>query len=236
MDVVSGRANYSITSTIMAPPASDYRVKVWFMSAPGGLRFTRPERGSVHRGAGIAECDGHFSGGWRDMDPGSSQNVTWTVSSAVSTGAFRVWLYSPTQGFREITTAASPVAAGSGLTPTTYSLPWTVSATAASDYTVRVWYMTTPSTSRPWGRAPAPSQCSRARIRPPQRWRASRMHAMRATVAVGLGMCARCHCLGPACACLRCCGRDAAPHLDLPDRVVTTAMPGRRPATIGPTL
>ncbi len=56
-------------------------------------------------------------------------NLTWSLSSAVDVGEFQVWLV---DGAGNWVSTVAGVAGQTGLT--SYSIPWTVSAPARTDY------------------------------------------------------------------------------------------------------
>ena len=69
---------------------------------------------------------------------GSSTTVSWSMSSAVSSGTFRVWLKNTISGaWVRITPAAGPVAALPGAT--SYSVPWLVAQPVGS-YVLWIYY------------------------------------------------------------------------------------------------
>ena len=69
---------------------------------------------------------------------GTSMTVSWSMSSPVSVGSFRVWLKDTTSNtWVRLTPAASPVAAVPGAT--SYVMPWFITQ-PASTYKLWVYY------------------------------------------------------------------------------------------------
>ncbi len=61
--------------------------------------------------------------------------VTWSVSPAVQTGEFRIWVYD-TRAWHELTTTPVPVVAGR----TDYTFEWNPAQPTGSNYRVLIWY------------------------------------------------------------------------------------------------
>ena len=131
---VAGQANYSMPWTVGQPPASDYKVRVWYRDAGGnGVAFD--DSNAVFAITPFTVTATAPNGGETFTEYGST-NVTWSLSTAVSSGSFDVWVYSPTTSWYQLNTAPIVAVAGQA----NYSMPWTVGQPPASDYKVRVWY------------------------------------------------------------------------------------------------
>jgi hypothetical protein len=67
---------------------------------------------------------------------GSTHNVTWTVSPALTTGSFRLLLYDAT--WAQVSQWVSPLIPAMG--PTSYSRSWTITQPAGTSWRVRLYY------------------------------------------------------------------------------------------------
>ena len=130
---VAGQTSYS-TSWNVAQAAGTYKLWVYYYSA-GGTQLT----GAVSSGTvTIIATPTLTSPSSGSFVSGSSQTVTWTMSPAVSSGYFRLFLRDTTSGaWATITPSASPIAAVAG--QTSYSTSWNV-AQAAGTYKLWVYY------------------------------------------------------------------------------------------------
>ncbi len=131
---VPGRLSYSMPWTVAQPPASDYRIRVWYRDA-GGNGVVMDDSNAVFTISALTLTVTAPNGGESHL-LGSATDVTWTLPGAVSTGSFEVWAYSPTTSWYQLNGA--PIAAVPG--QLSYSMPWAVAQPPASDYRIRVWY------------------------------------------------------------------------------------------------
>ena len=132
---VAGQTSYSFPWTVAQPPAGDYKVRVWYRDA-GGNGVDYDDSNAVFAINALALTVTAPNGG-ESFVPGSVPTVTWSVSSAVASGSFDVWVYSPTTSWYKLNSA--PVAAVAG--QANYVFAWTVAEPPAADYKMRVWYV-----------------------------------------------------------------------------------------------
>ena len=134
---VPGQTIYSVPWTVTAAPRADYRLTVWYRPDAtvwgGWLANDESNAAFTVTGAPLAVTVTAPNGGesWAN---GISQNLDWTLNTAVAVGALNVWLI---DGAGNWVTTVGTVAA-TGLTA--YSVPWTVAAPARADYKLSVWY------------------------------------------------------------------------------------------------
>jgi FtsP/CotA-like multicopper oxidase with cupredoxin domain len=131
---VAGQMSYTFAWTLAQPPATDYKVRVWYKDAAGnGITF---DDSNATFTIGVLTATVTAPNGGETWTLGSQQNVTWTLNSAVSAGSFDVWAWSPTMGWNQLNAAPIPAVAAQ----TTYSYAWSIALLPAADYKIRVWY------------------------------------------------------------------------------------------------
>jgi len=135
---VPAQTSYSVPWTVSAPARADYKLTVWYRPDPavwgGWVANDESNATFTVTGAPLAITVSAPNGG-ESWTNGTSQNLDWTLSTAVSAGAFNAWLI---DGAGNWVTTTGTVAAVPG--QTIYSVPWIVAAAARADYKLTVWY------------------------------------------------------------------------------------------------
>ena len=132
---VAGQTSYSVPWNV-SQPAGSYKLWVYYYGADGTVKATVVSSGAITilqkaTPTIISPNSGSFF-------RGTSMTVSWSMSSPVSAGSFRVWLKDTTSNtWVRLTPAASPVAAVPGAT--SYVMPWFITQ-PASTYKLWVYY------------------------------------------------------------------------------------------------
>ncbi len=136
----TGLTSYSVPWTVSAPARTDYRMDVLYRTDTGAWVFQAWDLSDAEfaiTGTSAPVVTVTSPNGSESWANGEVHNLTWSLSSAVDVGEFQVWLV---DGAGNWVSTVGGVAAQTGLT--SYSVPWTVSAPARTDYRMDVLYRT----------------------------------------------------------------------------------------------
>jgi FtsP/CotA-like multicopper oxidase with cupredoxin domain len=128
----TGATSYSLPWTVALPPASDWKLRVYYYSTDGTLQS--PAASAATFTVSPATPTVTSPAGGETFAQGENQNVTWTMPPGINFGYFRVWAQSPTLSWWPLSGQISANGA------TSYTLPWLVSEPAGTDWKVRVYF------------------------------------------------------------------------------------------------
>jgi hypothetical protein len=130
----TGAASYSRAWTVNVSAATDYRARVQYMDAVGNVLSWDESNNSfsVVNPPTIQVTSPNLTVTWLRN---STHNITWTVSPAVNTLNFRVYVINNNTQYYQI--GALVPATGS----TSYSRAWTITQPAGTNYRARIQYL-----------------------------------------------------------------------------------------------
>jgi hypothetical protein len=135
---VAGKTHYSASWKVNAPARSDYKLTVYYRPDAGvwgGFSANDLSDNNFEVAGSLFTTTVTSPNGGESWTNGSTQALTWDVSSAVSVGAFDMWLI---DGAGNWVSTVNSVPAGAGTVH--YSVSWQVNAPARSDYKLSVYY------------------------------------------------------------------------------------------------
>jgi hypothetical protein len=132
----AGKLDYSVPWKV-TKPLGTYRLWVYYYAEDGTtVVSSAASSGTISVIAKPAPTVVSPNSG--ELKQGAATNVEWSMSAAVSTGSFRVWLKNTvTNAWVRVTPAAAPVLTETG--KTAYSVPWFVTQ-ALGTYKLWVYY------------------------------------------------------------------------------------------------
>ena len=134
-DVVAGQVDYD-ASVRLDLPAGSYRLRVSYYYVLDTWVATSYSVGAFTITEPTPTVSVTSPNGGESWARGSAHNLTWTVSSALTTGNFRLLLYDSSGA--QVSQWLSPLIPASGLT--SYSRSWTITQAAGTTWKVRLYY------------------------------------------------------------------------------------------------
>jgi hypothetical protein len=134
----AGKTQYSASWVVNAPARSDYKLGVYYRPDAGvwgGWTASDLSDNAFEVTGGAFSVTVTSPNGSESWASGSTQDLAWEVSSAVSKGAFNLWLIDGDGNWVNTVETVYGVAG-----KTQYSASWVVNAPARSDYKLGVYY------------------------------------------------------------------------------------------------